>query len=248
MPVEGRALGHLDRRLAVVLVEEAELDAVGVLGEEREVRARRRPTSARAGYGRARPDLISASSSTSSEREVDHELAPAATKLRAGAPPRRTRPRPRAAARGAARSSRVDARSPAGRRVELRALERLARLRVGHVLGREAGEARELAPAPVAGRRRRSNGSMWSVKNWNGCDSPYSSPMKSSGVRREEDDRLRARAGASGRQPVADGAVADLVVVLRADDEPLARPVGRARGRSARASRRTARSSRRARP
>ena len=38
MPVERRALVQLDALLPPMLVEEAELDAVGVLGEEREVR------------------------------------------------------------------------------------------------------------------------------------------------------------------------------------------------------------------
>src|SRR5262249_44995177 len=39
VPVVGRAVGHLDPLLPLVGVEEAELDALGVLGEEREVRA-----------------------------------------------------------------------------------------------------------------------------------------------------------------------------------------------------------------
>src|SRR5262249_5807135 len=39
VPVEDGAVDHLDDLLAVVLVEQAELDALGVLGEEREVRA-----------------------------------------------------------------------------------------------------------------------------------------------------------------------------------------------------------------
>jgi hypothetical protein len=34
VPVVGGALGELDTRLVVVVVEEAELDALGVLGEE----------------------------------------------------------------------------------------------------------------------------------------------------------------------------------------------------------------------
>ncbi len=38
VPVPGGALGELDARLRVVAVEQAELDALGVLGEEREVR------------------------------------------------------------------------------------------------------------------------------------------------------------------------------------------------------------------
>src|SRR5437660_1371623 len=39
VPVEKRVLGHLDPALVPDLVEEAELDALGVLREEREVRA-----------------------------------------------------------------------------------------------------------------------------------------------------------------------------------------------------------------
>src|SRR6185503_18096167 len=39
MPVEDGVLGDVDTHLAALVVEEAELDALGVFGEEREVRA-----------------------------------------------------------------------------------------------------------------------------------------------------------------------------------------------------------------
>jgi hypothetical protein len=53
MPVERRALVQLDALLPPMLVEEAELDAVGVLGEEREVRPVSGP-SGNAGPGQTR--------------------------------------------------------------------------------------------------------------------------------------------------------------------------------------------------
>ena len=65
------------------------------------------------------------------------------------------------------------------------------------------------------------NGSTWSVKNWNGARLAVLLALEEERrERREEDDGLRERAAARGGQPVAEGAVADLVVVLRADDEP----------------------------
>ena len=49
-------------------------------------------------------------------------------------------------------------------------------------------------------------GSMWSVKNWNGACSPYSSPMKSSGVcgaKRVTAARQRELVPPAGRSPSA---------------------------------------------
>ena len=56
VPVERGALGQLDPRLAVGLVEQAELDALRVLGEEREVRAFAVPARTK-GERLARPDV-----------------------------------------------------------------------------------------------------------------------------------------------------------------------------------------------
>ena len=67
--------------------------------------------------------------------------------------------------------------------------------------------------------------SMWSEKNWNGAVSPYSSPMNSIGVNGESSVQNAASGRALGRHPVAEGAVAHLVVVLGEDDEPLGRDV-----------------------
>ena len=67
-------------------------------------------------------------------------------------------------------------------------------------------------------------GSMWSVKNWKGCSSPYSSPMKSIGTKGDRWSTARRGAGPR-RQPVAQRPVADLVVVLGVDDEPRGRTV-----------------------
>ena len=70
------------------------------------------------------------------------------------------------------------------------------------------------------------NGSMWSVKNWNGAVSPYSSPWKSSGVNGLKRTTAAAtRRFASGsRSPTR--AVADLVVVLGARDDARALRAG----------------------
>ena len=49
MPVVRAAPGHLDPRLVALVVEQAQLDALGVLGEQLEVRAPARPRRRRAG-------------------------------------------------------------------------------------------------------------------------------------------------------------------------------------------------------
>ena len=56
--------------------------------------------------------------------------------------------------------------------------------------------------------------SMWSEKNWNGAGSPYSSPMNSIGVNGDSSVQNAASGRAVARHPVAEGAVADLIVVL----------------------------------
>src|SRR6185437_13818496 len=62
VPVVGRALDHVDALLGPVLVEQAQLDVLGVLGEEREVRAlavpRRAERERRSGPGLAARDLL----------------------------------------------------------------------------------------------------------------------------------------------------------------------------------------------
>ena len=80
---------------------------------------------------------------------------------------------------------------------------------------------RTRAGAPRASRRR-SSSSMWSEKNRNGAVSPYSSPWKSIGVNGARQVSSAASGRACDRQPVAEGAVADLVVVGGEDDEALA--------------------------
>ena len=62
----------------------------------------------------------------------------------------------------------------------------------------EAPRTRARRPSRVASAIA---GSMWSVKNWNGAGSPYSSPMKSSGVHGEKSARRRRRAA----RPAAGG-------------------------------------------
>ena len=107
-----------------------------------------------------------------------------------------------------------------------------------------AGRARPRGPSPSArtprsGPRRSpvpSSGSGCEVKNWNGVDAAHSSPWKSIGVNGPGQGQQR-RAGELVvverlGDPVAAGAVADLVVVLAADHQPPGRH--RARCRSAR--------------
>ena len=81
---------------------------------------------------------------------------------------------------------------------------------------------------------------MWSVKNWNGARSPYSSPMNSIGVNGDSSTQNAASAQRLGRQPVAERAVADLVVVLVEDDELLGPAVRRRRAEALAAERRVA--------
>ena len=79
---------------------------------------------------------------------------------------------------------------------------------------------------------------MWSVKNWNGAASPYSSPMNSIGVNGDSSVQKRGERPDLGGQAVAEGAVADLVVVLVEDDELLGAAVVGRRAEAAAAERR----------
>ena len=100
------------------------------------------------------------------------------------------------------------------------------RVRVGD-LGR--GASRRRTRRTRANSRRRpsrtssASSSLWSVKNRNGARVPVSSPMNSSGIcGHSSSSACAARSASAVRQrgqPVADRAVADLVVVLQADDE-----------------------------
>ena len=105
--------------------------------------------------------------------------------------------------------------------VELRALERLRVLRIGHD-GR-VPPIRSNSAIRASAVAFPSSGSGWEVKNWNGVDAAHSSPWKSIGVNGPASGQQRGarelvvveRLG----DPVADRAVADLVVVLAGDDE-----------------------------
>ena len=146
----------------------------------------------------------------------------------AGAAPAAARPRG-AARRGARRRSRA---SPGLRRsragpVELRGLEGRRVVRVGDAGARRR---RRSKAAKCRNSRRRpsrtasASSPSKSVKKAKGRVSPHSSPMKSSGhVRRQQQDRGQrpdaSARGASVDQPLAEGAVADLVVVLQEVDE-----------------------------
>ena len=210
-------------RLVAVVVEEAELDPLGVLGEEREVRAV--PVPRRAERERlAGPDLHSAASArTVFGVEVGDELD-----ARRGA---------RAGRGGARRRRSSTSRGSVAAQREQLAVER-AQLRVARAGSSfecwnvasacGSGSPRCANAANVANSLRRPsrvasamNGSTWSVKNWNGRVSPYSSPMKSSGVCGAKSDDRGGEPAHVGGQAVAERAVADLVVILRADHEPL---------------------------
>ena len=134
--------------------------------------------------------------------------------------------------------------------VQPRALERLG------ACGSGTSSSAQPCSANSARRPRRTAsaiaGSVWSVKYIHGVEAPHSSPMKSIGVpapsaaaRR----RTASRPGESvGRQPVAQRAVADLVVRLQRDDEARARQrraVDRARRACARGTTTTCRRGRR---
>ena len=66
---------------------------------------------------------------------------------------------------------------------------------------------------------------MWSVKNWNGADSPYSSPMNSIGTNGDRSVHIAASGRTSARRRSPNAAVADLVMVLVEHDELRHRPV-----------------------
>src|SRR5436190_6249589 len=105
-------------------------------------------------------------------------------------------------------------------RLELRALERLARLRVREVFAGERAELRELALAALA---RRVGDERVDVVGEE-LERPRLVVLLAL-----EEERRREREEHDGernpmsvaRQPIADGSVADLIVVLRAHDQPL---------------------------
>ena len=77
-------------------------------------------------------------------------------------------------------------------------LERRTCLRVGHVLPENCELRTPAAPSRVASAIA---GSMWSVKNWKGRRSPYSSPMNSSGVcGAKSSTAARRRSSSAGRR------------------------------------------------
>ena len=142
MPVERGALGQVDARLVAVVVEEAELDALRVLGEEREVRPVARPRSRRAGTARrARPsspelhglrvevrdELDRRRVGARRTRAVDLDVDLAAAARGAARSARgRTRAAPRRPRSGRASSARTS-RAPAGRARRPRRTPRSAR-------------------------------------------------------------------------------------------------------------------------
>src|SRR3954463_8319522 len=101
--------------------------------------------------------------------------------------------------------------------MELRALERRRILRVGN-LAAEAAEARELALAPFTRRLGDRRVVVVGEELERRTLSVLLAHEEQRDLRREEHARGRD-APRLGRQAVADGAVADLVVVLGADDE-----------------------------
>ena len=107
--------------------------------------------------------------------------------------------------------------------VQLGPLEGLRVLRVGHVRGVPV-HLRRTPPAGPWRTASASSGSGWEVKNCQGVEAPHSSPMKIIGVNGLSRVTMAAIASCCavdlGRQPLAGGPVADLVVVVRADHQP----------------------------
>ena len=166
MPVERRSLGQLVARLAVLLVEEAELDLRRRARRRARSSCRRRPSAGRAGTAcRARASRVELDGLVArSPRAASRGRAGAASVARA---PRRTST---SSSRGSSRRSRSSSRvraPPARRGVSFE------RSNVAASCG--SGTSPE-KPAKRANSRRRPsrvasamNGSMWSVKNWNGA-------------------------------------------------------------------------------
>ena len=178
-----------------------------------------------------------------SRRSCAQSVNGAAAHAQPAARPRRSRRRRRRRPAGSSRRTRAGARraraiasSPLAR--ELRALER------------RRGPAGRAPPRRRTRRRRRTraggpravasaiSSSMWSVKNWNGAGSPYSSPMKSIGVNGDSSVQNAASGRASAGRRSPKRAVADLVVVLVEDDELLGAAVVGGRAEAAAAERR----------
>ena len=220
VPVERVALGQLDARLCPVVVEEAQLDSFGVLGEEREVRALAVPGRAER-ERRPGPDRLLSRSRPSAGRHSTGRtstvtLAKSAT---SSSSPRRTRStlpprRPRSAPRGGSHARVVDQRAVeraqlvvAALGVELRALERLARLRVGHLLARERREPLELAAAALPRRLGDRGVVVVGEKLERRLLAVLLAQEEQRQLRREE-DAGRRDAPRRRRQAVAEGAVA----------------------------------------
>ena len=203
VPVERRALDERDAVSFALVVEQAELDV-----RRRSPRTARSsslavPRRRRAGTAcRARPSLASSS----------RGLSPRSRRRASAFPRRRSalsldlasarRAAVYAAARAACGSDRE---RPGARGGRASSAERLRSCGSGHAPRRrtlvKAANSR-LRPSRVASAIA---GSMWSVKNWNGLGSPYSSPMKSSGVCAEKsttDEATRSSSGGS-RSPRA---------------------------------------------
>ncbi len=272
MPVERPPLGHLDPRLLVVLVEQAQLDGLGVLGEDREVgsaavpvRAQReRPTRPHLGHRIRAPDSGSSSTWPSANggcREWPGGRRPAhgtrrgwQAKLHASSnPPRPTRSHrsllierdppasPGVSSRRACKQLDVER---GDRRVALAA--RASSARTSRWPG-GPGSPPRTARTPLNSSRRPSRVACGDLARR--CDrrrtetapcSPYSSPMNSIGTNGESSVQNAAsgRASAGIRSPRR--AVADLVVVLGEDHEPLRREVIRRRAEAAAAKARVA--------
>ncbi len=261
MPVERGALRHRDPGLVVLVVEQAQLDAAGVLGEQREVgaaavpgRAQRErapgpyPVFAQAisapdiGSSSTWPSTIAGSaavvaSTTDSARARHAARLGARSSSRARTLPRRTR------SHRASSSNSIASTSPGGsrrrvfkqigvqarqRRVapagQLRALERRAVLRVGNLLVGERRERRELRSPSLARGLRDVLVDVVREELKRRVLAVLLAHEQHRDVRREQRAERGQRARFGG-QPIAEGAIPDLVVVLVEDHEPLGRHV-----------------------
>ena len=254
VPVERGPLAQLDALLGVVLVEQAQLDARGVLGEDREVRAAAvpvRPERERV----AGPDLAGAHRTTApaSRCSAPSRTSPA---VRTGSPssgqgsvaevgedaigaaahgqPAAVRARLGLGALGAQpRAQRerlaVERAQPGG----LPAAGQLGSLEGHRVLGigdflTEGRERRELAAPALPGRLGDLRVDVVGEEA-KGRDLAVFLPLEEHGGERCQTRQQRGERARLGGRAVAVGAVADLVVIGGEDDEALGRDVGRRR-------------------
>ncbi len=256
MPVERAPAAPARPASRLVVVEQAQLHALGVLGEDREVRSlavprrteRERPARPLLAHATTAPDSgesVTWPSPSSADAVASATVEPAHGTCRGSeaklhtrsSPPRRTRSQ-RSSSSKSISSGVAGAADPPARRQqvhvqpldrgiaaprELRALERRHVLRIGDLTA-ELGERLEL-PAPAVAR---GLGDLVVDVVGEELERRLLAVLLAHEQHRDERREQRAEGRQRPRRrrhPVAVGAVADLVVVLREDDELLGRDV-----------------------